>query len=111
MSKKSGAGRPVTIDVKNNHKQYFREYYHKSNADHYCICGQYVKLNSLRKHLLTKKHEYLVNKKINDAIVLTKGPKGSGVALDEEWNKFNSESLVLINIGDTIDKKIESEEI
>jgi len=51
-------GRPLTHDVKNNRAQYFREYYHSSNEEHICECGAMYKLNSKRKHMLTKKHNY-----------------------------------------------------
>jgi hypothetical protein len=51
-------GRPVTHDVKNNRAEYFREYYHSTNAEHRCECGAIYLLNSKRKHLMTKKHAY-----------------------------------------------------
>lgn len=106
MPNKKGAGRPVTIDVKNNHKQYFREYYHKSNADHYCEgCGQYVKLNSIRRHLLTKKHEYLLKKKSEE--------NGNLIILDDKAINMKSYGLSEqgINIGELIEAINESEEI
>jgi hypothetical protein len=51
-------GRPLTHDVKNNRATYFREYYHSSNEEHICECGAMYKLNSKRKHMLTKKHTH-----------------------------------------------------
>jgi hypothetical protein len=52
-------GRPLTMDVKNN-KDYFKNYYHKTNEDLICDkCGACVKIHSLRRHLLSKKHIYV----------------------------------------------------
>jgi len=42
---------------------YFRDYYHKHNKDVTCECGQAVKSDTMRKHVLSKKHHYLLSKK------------------------------------------------
>jgi hypothetical protein len=48
-------GRKTTVNVKEN-KNYFNEYYHKTNELHTCECGCTYLLHSKRKHLVTKKH-------------------------------------------------------
>jgi hypothetical protein len=48
-------GRPLTHNVKEN-KQYFLDYYHKTNEDIICECGSHVKSHSKLKHLKSKKH-------------------------------------------------------
>ena len=56
-------GRPATEDVKNNKDTYFTAYYHKTNHDIICECGQYVKSKGMYMHKKSKKHSYLINKK------------------------------------------------
>jgi hypothetical protein len=48
-------GRNTTVNVKEN-KNYFAEYYHKTNEDHVCECGCKYLLHSKRKHLMSVKH-------------------------------------------------------
>jgi hypothetical protein len=48
-------GRPLTHNAKNN-KQYFLDYYHKTNEDIICECGAHFKSHSKLKHLKSKKH-------------------------------------------------------
>jgi len=42
---------------------YFRDYYHSHNSDVTCECGQAMKSNTMRKHINSKKHHYLLSKK------------------------------------------------
>lgn len=69
-------GRPLTEDVKNN-KDYFKNYYHKTNEDFVCECGTCVKIHSLRKHLVSKKHIYFTKfiNNIKENITETKIPE------------------------------------
>lgn len=59
-------GRPITANVKDN-KEYFIEYYHKTNKESICECGCKYMSRSKSKHLKTKKHldliEFINNKK------------------------------------------------
>jgi hypothetical protein len=48
-------GRNTTVNVKEN-KNYFNEYYHKTNMEYICECGCKYLLHSKRRHLMTKKH-------------------------------------------------------
>jgi hypothetical protein len=55
-------GRPITANVKEN-KEYFNEYYHKTNKEITCECGCKYLAHSKRKHLTTKKHLDLMETK------------------------------------------------
>ncbi len=46
-------GRPLTHNAKEN-KQYFVDYYHKTQQDIVCECGAHCKLHSKLKHLKSK---------------------------------------------------------
>lgn len=52
-------GRRITVNVKEN-KSYFAEYYHKTNMEHICECGCKYLLHSKRRHLMSKKHQDLM---------------------------------------------------
>jgi hypothetical protein len=52
-------GRPLTHNAKNN-KQYFVDYYHKTQEDVICECGSHIKLHSKLRHLNTKKHIQII---------------------------------------------------
>lgn len=52
-------GRPITANVKDN-KEYFNEYYHSTNKQHICDCGTNYLIHSKRRHLLSKKHQVLM---------------------------------------------------
>ena len=52
-------GRPISVDVKNN-KQYFKDYYHPTNKEVLCECGQHVKSKTMYKHKMSSKHEYIM---------------------------------------------------
>ena len=59
MENKNPRGRPISVDVKNN-KDYYAKYYHLSNIDIICECGQHLKSRGLYKHKKSLKHEYLM---------------------------------------------------
>ena len=61
-------GRRITVNVKEN-KNYFAEYYHKTNEDCICECGSKILLHTKRKHLMTKKHKDIMEfKKVQEEL-------------------------------------------
>lgn len=48
-------GRKPTVNVKDN-KNYYNEYYHKTNKLVKCTCGQDIFSRSLRVHQKSKRH-------------------------------------------------------
>ncbi len=65
-------GRPLTHNAKEN-KQYFVDYYHKTQQDIVCECGAHCKLHSKLKHLKSKKNIQvieLMNKLKNKEILI-----------------------------------------
>ena len=58
-------GRPLTYDAKNN-KQYFVDYYHKTQEDIVCECGCSIRRSDISKHKKTKKHIKLMNQLNNN---------------------------------------------
>jgi len=59
-------GRKLTHNVKENKETYFTDYYHKTNHDMVCECGQHIKSGSIYKHKKSYKHLYLTEKKIEN---------------------------------------------
>lgn len=49
----------MTHNVKEN-KEYFSDYYHKTNRPYQCECGAVITYNTRYHHLRTKKHEQLI---------------------------------------------------
>lgn len=64
------AGRPVTINVKENKKDYMLKYYYDHKKFIQCEgCKCYVDNGSFKRHLLTKKHQRvmeMLNQKTED---------------------------------------------
>lgn len=63
MDIKKKAGRPVSVDVKNN-KQYFVEYYHANNISIVCECGLPIMKTGMSHHKNTSKHIFLMKNKV-----------------------------------------------
>jgi len=55
-------GRNITVNVKDN-KNYFNEYYHSHNKECICECGTSYLYYSKSRHLLSKKHQNLLELK------------------------------------------------
>ncbi len=55
-------GRPITANLKED-PEYFEKYYHTTKEDYICECGSFINSHSKRKHLMSKKHHYIMNKK------------------------------------------------
>jgi len=53
-------GRKLTVNVKEN-KNYYNEYYHRTNKLVKCTCGQDIFSRSLRVHQKSRRHSKLTD--------------------------------------------------
>lgn len=60
ITEKRGRGRPTTIGLRqlgeNGRREYFKQYYHKSNESLPCSCGKVVGKRHLARHKLSNQH-------------------------------------------------------
>jgi hypothetical protein len=61
-------GRKLTVNVKENQKEYMKKYFQDNKEMTACDCGCIIDKYSMRRHLLSKKHVQLIeyNKKIKE---------------------------------------------
>lgn len=57
---KRKVGRPCLSNIHETGKEYFRQYYHATNRDMLCTCGATIKKTSMRIHLASKKHFFVI---------------------------------------------------
>lgn len=49
-------GRKVTVNVKDNEKEYMKKYIAENKELVKCDCGSHIENFSMRRHLMSKKH-------------------------------------------------------